>query len=541
MHSFVNYILVIIIMRNLHIPGRSNVLGLNGMAATSQPLSTLEAISILKKGGNAIDAAIAASAVQAVIEPNSTSLGGDCFALISLGGKKPISVNGSGISPQKNTMDFFESKKIKKIENNSPHSVTVPGAVDSWHKMHQKFGKLNFEELFITAENYARNGFPIHEVVGKAWSENSEKLKDHPSTKSIFLKNNQSYQYGEIHKNENLANTIKSIAKNGSKDFYQGYIAEDIVSTLNELGGLHSMDDFSKQDTIFSDSIYCNYKGLNIHQCPPSGPGITVLIMMKILEKFNFKNIHPLSSDRFHLQAEISKIAYEEREINVGDPKFNNLNYEELLDKKNINKLASKISMNDIYKPKNHSVTAHPDTVYITVVDKNQNAVSFINSCCFAFGSGITSNKTGVLLHNRGVNFRLERGHPNMIESHKRPLHTIIPGIVTDINNNPILSYGVMGGQYQPVGHCHVLQNIFEFDLTIQEAIDLPRAFILENKYKLEKSLSKNIYDELKRKGHNIEYSESTHGGGQGILLDRKRGILIGGSDPRKDGCAIGY
>ena len=528
-------------MRNLDMPGRSNVLAQNGLAATSQPLSSLEAISILKRGGNAVDAAIAASAVQAVIEPNSTSIGGDCFALISLKGKKPVSVNGSGIAPQDANMDFFERKKINNIETTSPHSVTIPGAIHAWYSMHQKFGHLDFQELFITAENYARNGFPIHEVVARAWTENKDKLKLHPSSNSIFLKNEKPYSFGEIHKNINLANSLKSIAKNGIKDFYEGYIANDIVNTLNEIGGLHSMDDFAKQDTIFSDSLSNNYKEIELHQCPPNGPGITVLIMMAILEKFNFKDINPLSVERFHLQAEATKIAFEQREGNIGDPKFNKFDYENLIDSDHINNLVSKISMDKIYQPINSSITAHPDTIYITVVDKDQNAVSFINSCCFAFGSGFTSNKTGVLLHNRGVNFRLERNHPNMIEGHKRPLHTIIPGLITDKENQAILSYGVMGGQYQPVGHSHVLQNIFDFGLSIQEAIDFPRAFILKNNYKLEKSIPIEVLNGLQRIGHNAEYTKNTHGGGQAIFIDKGRGILIGGSDSRKDGCAIGY
>ena len=528
-------------MRNLHIPGRSNVLGQNGMAATSQPLSTLEAISILKKGGNAVDAAIAASAVQAVIEPNSTSLGGDCFAIISLKNKKPISVNGSGIAPFKNDINFFESNKINKIDTTSPHSVTIPGAVHSWYSMHQKYGHLDFEELFLTAENYARYGFPIHEVVSKAWLENKDKLKKHRSTNFIFLKNERPYSFGETHKNINLADTLKSIAKNGTKDFYEGYIAEDIVNTLNGIGGLHTMDDFTNQNTIFSDTLSNNYKELKLHQCPPSGPGITVLIMMAILEKFDFKNINPLSVERFHLQAEATKIAYEQREDNIGDPKFVKFDFEKLINSDHIDNLVCKISMDKIYEPKNHSITAHPDTIYISVVDKDQNTVSFINSCCFAFGSGITSNKTGILLHNRGVNFRLERNHPNMIEGHKRPLHTIIPGLITDNKNNPILSYGVMGGQYQPVGHTHILQNIFDFGLSIQEAIDFSRAFILENKYKLEKSIPEEIYNGLEKIGHNVEYATDTHGGGQAIFIDKSKGTLIGGSDSRKDGCAIGY
>jgi len=528
-------------MRNLHIPGRSNILAHNGLAATSNPLSTLEAVSVLKRGGNAVDAAIAASAVQSVVEPNSTGIGGDCFALISMNGKKPISVNGSGINAQKSNMDYFENNKIKKIETTSPHSVTIPGAVHAWYKMHEKFGNLEFRELFITAENYARNGFPVYEIVAKSWKQNINKLKLHPSSISTFLKNNNSYSFGETHKNLNLANTLKTISNNGIKDFYNGYIAEDIVKTLNEVGGLHTMEDFAKQETIFSESLFNPYKEIDIHQCPPNGPGITVLMMMGILEKFDTKNMNPLSFERFHLQAEATKLAYEEREISIGDPNFNNFDYKTLIKSSYIDNLIKKISMNKIYHPKNRIITAHPNTIYLSVVDKDQNAVSFINSICFAFGSGITTNNTGILLQNRGVNFRIERDHPNMIDSHKRPLHTIIPGLITDKANNPILSYGVMGGQYQPVGHSHVLQNIFDFNLSIQEAIDFPRAFMLENKYKLEKSIPESIFKNLQKIGHNVEYSSETHGGGQAIFIDRNKGVIIGGSDPRKDGCAIGY
>ena len=206
-----------------------------------------------------------------------------------------------------------------------------------------------------------------------------------------------------------------------------------------------------------------------------------------------------------------------------------------------MSRFVNKISMNKSYTPKNFSITAHPNTVYLTVIDKDQNAVSFINSICFAFGSGYTTNKTGILLHNRGVNFRIKRNHPNMIDSHKRPLHTIIPGLITDLGNNSILSYGVMGGQYQPVGQSQVLQNIFDFGLSVQESIDFPRAFILENNYKLERSIPKEILNNLKEIGHKVEYSKNTHGGGQAIFIDHKKGTLIGGSDPRKDGCAMGY
>ena len=528
-------------MRNLHSPGRSNVLGTNGMAATSQPLSSLEAILILKKGGNAVDAAIAASAVQSVIEPGSTGVGGDCFALISNNNQKPIAINGSGIAPKKATLEFFEKNNISEIGLLSPHSVTIPGAVHAWYSIHQKFGKLDFEELFITAENYSRNGYPIHEVAAESWKNNIEKIIKNESTKKIFSKNGKSYQYGEIHKNIELANTLKSIAKNGIKDFYDGYIAEDIVNSLNLIGGCHTIEDFQHQKTIMNDSIFSNFHNNIIHQCPPNGPGITVLIMMSILERFDFSKINPMSADRFHLQAEATKIAYEIRENLIGDPNFNDLNIDNLLKKDFISELVDKISMNKSYILKNFSVTAHPETIYLTVVDRDLNTVSIINSICFPFGSGISSNKTGILLQNRGVNFRLQKNHPNSIDGHKRPLHTIIPGLVTNNNNEVILSYGVMGGQYQPVGQSHILQNIFDFNMSVQEAIDFPRAFYLNGKYEFEKSIHKNILNQLTNRGHYTNYKNSTHGGGQAIFIDRKEGVMIAGSDPRKDGSAIGY
>ena len=251
-----------------------------------------------------------------------------------------------------------------------------------------------------------------------------------------------------------------------------------------------------------TDSIFSNFHNHKIHQCPPNGPGITVLIMMAILERFDFRKMNPMSADRFHLQAEATKIAYEIKESSIGDPNFNDLDIESLLKKDFITNLVNKISMNKSYTLKNFSITAHPETIYLTVVDRDLNTVSIINSICFPFGSGISSENTGILLQNRGVNFRLERNHPNSINGHKRPLHTIIPGLVTN-NNDVILSYGVMGGQYQPVGQTHVLQNIFDFNMSVQEALDFPRAFYLNEKYEFEKSIPQDILNQLADRGHN--------------------------------------
>ncbi|MDA9620933.1 gamma-glutamyltransferase [Pelagibacteraceae bacterium] len=528
-------------MRKIYQPGRSNVLSNNAMVATSQPLSSQEAINILKLGGNAVDAAIAASAVLSVIEPGSTGIGGDCFAIIKMNNKKATSINGSGITPEKASLDYFKSNKIDSIGLLSPHSVTIPGAVDAWYEMHKKFGKLDFEKLFETAIYYATEGFPVHEIEAFHWKKNEDKLKKNSVTKQIFLNDNKAPIFGKKFSNSQLANTLTLIGKKGAKAFYEGEIAADMVKSLNNLGGLHTEEDFYNQKTIFSDTLISNYKDFKIHQCPPNGPGLVVHLMMKLLEKFNWNKINYFDPMRFHIQAEVTKVCFEIKETILGDPQFNNMDIEYLMSNETIDNLFKKINLDKVYYSDKLFVTSHPETVYLTVVDDNLNAVSFINSICHAFGSGICSENSGILFQNRGVNFRLEENHPNCIDSNKRPLHTIIPGLLTNKSNETIMSYGVMGGQYQPIGQAHVLQNIYDFDMSMQEAIDAPRAFALNGKLKVENSFSQKSVENLSKLGHDIEIVEEGIGGGQGIMIDRKEGVLIGGSDPRKDGQAIGY
>ncbi len=513
----------------------------NAMAATSHPLATEEALKILKKGGNAVDAAIAASIILSVVEPNATSIGGDCFAIIKMEGKEPVAYNGSGIAPEKANYDFFKSKSIDKIGLTSAHSVTVPGAVDAWKKIHEDFGKLDFEELFISAINIARNGFKVTKVVANAWNKSLKKLSENQNSKKLVLNNGKSYQISELRKSEPLANSLELISKKGISEFYQGSIAKDMVKSLNDLGGLHTLEDFSKQKTIKSKTIFSNYKNLDIHQCPPNGPGVTVLIMMKLLEKLKIENYKFNSVERFHLEAEVTKQAYKIKEENFGDPDFVKLNLDKILSEDFIDDIYKNISINTCADVGDLNIPSHPETVYLTIVDEDLNTVSIINSVCYAFGSGITTEKTGIIMHNRGTNFRIEEGHPNCIQGLKRPLHTIIPGMVIDKNGDQTLSYGVMGGQYQPVGQVHVLNNILDYNLSPQQAISFPRAFHFNNIYKLEKSVPGEVMEDLKKIGHEAQYIDDTHGGGQAISIDRKKGNLIGGSDPRKDGYAKGY
>ena len=513
----------------------------NAMAATSHPLATEEALKILKKGGNAVDAAITASIALSVVEPNATSIGGDCFAIVKMEGKEPIAYNGSGIAPEKANYDFFKSKNIDKIGLTSAHSVTVPGAIDAWKKIHDDFGKLDFKELFIPAINIAKNGFKVTKVVANAWNKSLKKLSENPNSKKLVLNNGKSYQISEIRKSEPLANTLELISKKGISEFYEGSIANDMVKSLNELGGLHALEDFSKQKTIKSKTIFSNYKNLDIHQCPPNGPGVTVLIMMKLLEKLKIENYKFNSVERFHLEAEVTKQAYKIKEENFGDPDFIDLNLDKILSEDFIDNIYKNISINACADVGDLNIPSHPETVYLTVVDKDLNTVSIINSVCYAFGSGITTEKTGIIMHNRGTNFRVEEGHPNCIQGLKRPLHTIIPGMVLNKNGDQTLSYGVMGGQYQPVGQVHVLNSVLDYNLSPQQSISFPRAFHFNNIYKLEKSVPSEVMEGLKKIGHEVQYIDDTHGGGQAISIDRKKGNLIGGSDPRKDGYAKGY
>ena len=513
----------------------------NAMAATSHPLATEEALKILKKGGNAVDAAITASIILSVVEPNATSIGGDCFAIVKMEGNHPVAYNGSGVAPEKVNYEFFKNKNIDKIGLTSPHSVTVPGAVDAWKKIHDDFGNLDFEELFIPAINIARNGFKVTKVVANAWNKSLKKLSNNQNSKKYFLSNGKSYQISEIRKSEVLANTLELISKKGISEFYEGSIANDMVNALNELGGLHTHEDFSKQKTIKSKTIFSKYKDNEIHQCPPNGPGVTVLIMMKLMEKLKIENYKFNSFERFHLEAEVTKQAFKIKEENLGDPDFIDLNLVKILSEKFLDDINKNISLNSCSEVGDLNIPNHPETVYLSIVDKDLNTVSIINSVCYAFGSAITTENTGIILHNRGTNFRVEEGHPNCIEGLKRPLHTIIPGIVLDNKGDQILSYGVMGGQYQPVGQVHVLNSILDYNLSPQQAISFPRAFHFNNIYKLEKSVPEQIMKELKKVGHDVQYIDETHGGGQAIKIDRKNGNLIGGSDPRKDGYAKGY
>ncbi|MBH62432.1 MAG: gamma-glutamyltransferase [Alphaproteobacteria bacterium] len=528
-------------MRDFHLPGRSTVRSMNGMAATSHPAATLTAIDVLRAGGNAVDAAVAAAAVLGVVEPHSTGIGGDCFALYAPKGSTDIvAVNGSGRAPAAATAEWDLDNGFKGIPLYSPHAVTIPGAVDAWSRLLTDHGTKGFAELLQPAIDYAEQGYVVHGRIAQAWSANAEKLSQDPTSARVFLPDGKALAEGDVHRQVMLAETMKTIVREGRDGFYAGPVAEDMVTYLNSLGALHTLDDFESHETEYVTPIKGSYRGLDVYQVPPNNPGITALLMLHVIEGFDLASLDPLSVERFHLEAEVARLAYNVRETDVGDPAFVDVPVDKLLSEEFATELRSRIDPRRAMELKSIKPPTAPDTVYLCVVDADRNAISFINSISYAFGTGLLSPNTGVMLQNRGSGFRVEPGHPNCIAPRKRPLHTIMPGMLAEADR-VLMPYGVMGGQYQPTGHTHVLTNILDYGMDVQAAIDFPRAFHFGDTYLLERGLDDEIERGLQGLGHQTARPEMPHGGGQAIWIDWERGTLAGGSEPRKDGCALGY
>ena len=527
-------------MRNFHLPGRSTVHAQNAMVATSHPLAALTAIEVLRAGGTAADAAVAACALLGVIEPQSTGIGGDCFALIQPRGEGKISAyNGSGRAPMAATPEWYLEHSIKAIPLTSPHAVTIPGAVDAWTVILRDHGKFGLDRLLQPAIKAAEEGYVVAPRIAFDWHNQFEKLKKGTNTGRYLLPHGKPAVAGDVIRQPELGQTLRAIAKDGRDAFYKGPIAEDIVETLRGIGGLHTLDDFAAHTTETTVPIGTVYKGLDVWQCPPNGPGITMLVMLTILSRFDLTKFPAMSVERFHLEAEAARVAYMMREQHIGDPAFVKVDIERML-KEFAEQYAGKIRMDRLLDLPKVSPPMNPSTVYITVVDRDRNVCSFINSIAHAFGSAIVSNKTGILLQNRGGGFRIQPGHPNCIAPGKRPLHTIIPSLATK-NGRAVMPFGVMGGQYQPVGQTRVLTNILDYGCDVQEAIDMPRGLHYEGVYQLEDSVPAEIVEGLKKIGHKTTSVVGPLGGGQAIWIDWDKGTLTGGSDPRKDGCALGY
>ena len=531
-------------MRNLELPGRSPVVTTNGMAATSHYLATETAVSVLKKGGNAMDAAVAACAVQCVVEPGSTGIGGDCFCIYAPnGGTDYVAYNGSGRAAAAATKDWYAGQNIKKIELDSPHSVTIPGAVDAWDRLITDHGKMSLADLLKPAIKFASDGYPISSRVAFDFARNADKLKSNDAAADVFLKDGMPPVEGDVHTQPKLARSMELIARNGRDGFYQSEIAEDIVSCLHDLGGLQTLEDFREAKGEYVTPISARYKGYDVYQCPPNGQGVIALMLLKLMEKFPRNGNNPINFERIHQEIEAGKLAYHQRDAYLADPDQANVPVAELLSDENIDRMFALIKRDGVINnlPK-MNMPAHRDTVYITVVDKDRNACSFINTLFHGFGSGIMAPNSGVMLQNRGAGFTLEAGHPNVIAPYKRPLHTIIPAMVAK-DGRTVMSYGVMGGSYQAFGHMQFLSRFLDYGVDIQEAMDLPRFFPNSeiDTTEIESAVGENICAELTKLGHNIGPASIPIGGSQAIWIDHEKGTLTGGSDPRKDGCALGY
>ncbi len=535
--------------RDFHAPGRSAVYATGGMAATSMPIATWTALDILRQGGNALDAAIAAVAVLCVVEPQSTGIGGDCFCLYApAGAARPVAMNGSGRAPRGATPEALRAAGLDRMHNTSAHSVTVPGAISAWEALNKAHGRLPLADLLRPAIRCAEEGWPVHPRVASDWEASVEKLRGHAASARRFLVDGAAPGVGHRFVQPELAKTLRAIAARGASAFYEGEVAADMVATLRAAGGLHTEEDFARGATVaeFVEPISIGWRGMEVFQCPPNGSGMHVLQILGILGGLDTPEQGPLSAERYHRHIEAARLVYRDRDAFLADPSQADVPVSKLTDPAYLAALRGLIrddrALREMPPAGQSDWARHKDTVYLCVVDGDGNACSFINSLFESFGSAILAEKSGVMLHNRGFGFRLQEGHPNCIAPDKRPLHTIIPGMVMQ-GGRCIMPYGVMGGHFQPMGQTLFLANHFEFGLDVQEALDAPRLFPAPGNgpVQLERGIPNAVVDRLVRLGHEVTLMERPHGGGQAILIDHARGVLVGGSDPRKDGLALGF
>lgn len=525
-------------IRNFALPGRSPVYASQCAVATSHALATSTALTILREGGNAVDAAIAASATLCVVEPHMTGLGGDCFAIVGESNGTLHGLNGSGRSAAGAKFDWYQENGFSALEETSPHAVTTPGSVKAWETMHQKFGRMDFARLFADAIHYAEEGFHIAPRVGKDWAANVDKLNKNKAASTNLLKNGASPKIGEKFHMPLLAKTLREVAIKGASAIYEGAIAKDIADSVQALGGFMTEEDLSNVAVDWVDLISTDYEGHTLHEIPPNGQGLTAIMLVKLLAKLKSgEGVN--SAERAHLEMELGRISYAARDAYIADTDHMNYSVEQLLSDEHIDKLSK------LYNPKAHNPNiALPDpvgsdTIYLSVVDRDGMAVSFINSVFSWFGSGIMTPESGIILQNRGSGFNLIEGHANAIGPSKRPFHTIIPAMVTK-NGKVSHSYGVMGGSYQAMGHAHVLSNMLDYGMDPQQVLDDPRMFWDDKgALQLEDTISQAVQSGLEAKGHSCSRG-AVHGGGQIIYIDHEQGVLIAGSDPRKDGMAGG-
>jgi gamma-glutamyltranspeptidase / glutathione hydrolase len=533
---------------------RSEVIATNGMAATSQPLATQVALDILKDGGNAIDAAIAANATIGLMEPTGNGIGGDIFAIVWDNESKQLyGLNGSGRSPVNLDLEYFKEQGMNQIPAYGPLPVSVPGAVDGWFMLNERFGSKPMEDLLSPAINYAREGFPLSEVIASAWSGNANYLSRFPNVTEVYLPGGEAPAKGEIFMNPYLANTLEMIAKEGRDAFYKGEIAHTIADFIQEQGGFLSYEDLTNHQGDWVEPVSTNYRGYDVWELPPNGQGIAALQMLNILEGYDLSGMDYDSPEYIHLFLEAKKLAFEDRAKYYADPDFTDIPVDMLISKEYAEerrKLLNEDRASRNYEPGD---LRDGDTIYLTVADKDGNMISLIQSNYRGMGSGMCPPGLGFILQDRGQLFSLEEGHYNVYAPGKRPFHTIIPAFVTK-DSIPFMSFGLMGGDMQPQGHTQIIINMIDFGMNLQEAGDAPRirhsgsssptgsdmnsdggTVYLETGFP-----DQTVLDLVRQKRHNVQTGGS-YGGYQAIMYDAENGVYYGASESRKDGQAAGY
>jgi gamma-glutamyltranspeptidase/glutathione hydrolase len=535
--------------------GQSVSVATHGMVASSHPLASQIGLDVLRQGGNAVDAAIAVDAALGLMEPMSCGVGGDLYALVwDSKTQKLYGLNASGRSPYKANLEHFAKAGLKQIPETGPLSWSVPGCVDGWETLRTRFGTLPLARLLEPSITYAEEGFPVTEIIAGYWRGGERTLRSHPDAARTYLVEGRAPRMGEVFKNPALARTYRELARGGRDAFYKGRIAEEIVAFSDKNGGLFSAKDFTDTASTWVEPVSTRYRGYDVWAIPPPGQGISVLQMLNLLEGYDLKSMGPSSADYWHLFLEAKKLAYADRARYFADPEFAQVPVADLIAKPYADKRRALI---DPMKAAKEVEPGDPrlgrsDTVYFCVVDKDRNCVSMIQSNYMGFGSGLVPGNLGFALQNRGTLFALDDKHPNRLEPHKRPFHTIIPGFVTK-DAKPYLVFGVMGGDMQPQGQVEVLVNHLDFGMNVQQAGEAAR---LEHRgsatptglpaqgsgrVQAEPGISDAVVRELEKRGHTVVRTARNGGGYQAIRLDPQTGVLHGATEARKDGCALGY
>ncbi|MDQ2070511.1 gamma-glutamyltransferase [Natronospira bacteriovora] len=534
---------------------RSDVLATGAMAATSQPLATQMALEVMRNGGNAIDAAIAANAMLGLTEPTGNGIGGDLFAIVwDAESEQLYGLNASGRAPMSMTREWFSENDYDRIPQRGPLPVSVPGAVDGWFELHERFGRVSMEDILAPAIHYAENGFPVTEVIAYFWARNAEVLEEYENFPETFMPEGRAPKKGEIFRNPDLGHTYRLLAEKGRDVFYRGEIAETIGDYMERQGGFLTADDMAAHESTWIDPVASNYRGFDVWQLPPNTQGIAALQILNILEHWDLSEMSLDDPEYIHLFVEAKKLAFEDRARFYADPEFADVPVSQLVSKEYAEERRKRIDRRRAARefPAGDPRLDNADTIYLTTADEDGNMVSLIQSNYRGMGSGMTPDGLGFVLQNRAEMFNLDPDHPNSLEPGKRPFHTIIPAFVTR-NGEPFMSFGVMGGAMQPQAHAQIIINMVDFGMSLQGAGDAPRISHIGSSQPegdvmrdggtvhLESGFSESTLRALRRKGHKVEIGGAGFGGYQAIMRDPETGVWYGASEPRKDGYAAGY